>query len=258
MAPPFGNLSNQPLIVRGDRPAGTPSENHVVTVQGAAAGYPLAVTQSSAVWITEDAADGQIGTPFGDIVIGIGGKDTGSGDYTAATFTGGALNVNAFVSGLANNIAEWATTTLGVPVHWGSPNTGAIVIGTNAEMFAGNTPLSVTTSGSPAVSSLNVNVTNQTPSGPYASLPVVSFVAVVGLTSALVLAANTIRKGLTIQNVSLTGVISFAFSSPAVILGAQTLYPGGSFWMDSMDFSTSAIYAIADTVGSNLVIQEFD
>jgi hypothetical protein len=113
--------------------------------------------------------------------------------------------------------------------------------------------------GSPATPVVQVEVVNPTESTnvPYSSDPETPFAVTVDQTSIFVLAANAARKGLTIQNVS-CHVISFAFNSAAVLLGAMTLYPGGSFWMDSYDFSTGAVYAIASANDSNLVVQEFE
>ena len=89
----MANLPQNAVLHKGDRPAGNPDPDYVVTIQGVDGAYPIP-TSTAAVQPTEDAADGTIGATFGDIVIGIGGEDTVSGEYTPATFTSGKLNVN--------------------------------------------------------------------------------------------------------------------------------------------------------------------
>jgi len=132
---PFGNFPEDSYIVRGNRPAGDPSTEHLVTVQGAPGGTPLPITLGAGILPTEDSADGSIGSPFGSVVIGIGGKDTTTGDYVAATFTNGDLNVNASFTGtVSQNVASWAGVTLGAPTAWGVQPTGNI-IGTNTNVL---------------------------------------------------------------------------------------------------------------------------
>jgi hypothetical protein len=56
---------------------------------------------------------------------------------------------------VSQNITQWAGTTLAVPTNWGTAASGE-VIGVNAELFAGSTALSATST------SLNVNLTGGT------------------------------------------------------------------------------------------------
>lgn len=78
----------------------------------------------------------------------------------------------------------------------------------------------------------------------------------VGVTSGLVIAANTARRGLVLTNTS-TGIISFNINGgTAVLRSGITLYPGGHWEMDSYTFTTAAIEGIASVAASNLAIQE--
>jgi hypothetical protein len=63
---------------------------------------------------------------------------------------------NPFSLQFNGNITEWNSIALGNPTTWGTAATGQVVIGVNAEMFAGTTALSATGS------SLNVNITGGT------------------------------------------------------------------------------------------------
>jgi hypothetical protein len=68
----------------------------------------------------------------------------------------------------------------------------------------------------------------------------------VNTTSTIVLAANALRKGLNLTNLSYVTIsISFG-TNPAILFAGITLAPGGSFWMDSSDFTTATVNAIAD------------
>jgi len=80
----------------------------------------------------------------------------------------------------------------------------------------------------------------------------------VSTSSVSVLASNSSRKGCTITNLSFS-TISLAFGGTAAVLfTGLTLGPGGTFWMDSQDFTTAGINAIASDTEGNLAIQEFD
>lgn len=63
-----------------------------------------------------------------------------------------------------DNITEWAGVTLGAPTAFGTAPSGN-VIGANASLFAGQTPLTVSYDGSPAEASLNVHITGGVTSG---------------------------------------------------------------------------------------------
>jgi len=80
----------------------------------------------------------------------------------------------------------------------------------------------------------------------------------IGLTSTSVLAANTLRKGLNLCNISF-GTISISFGSNAAVLyTGVTLGPGGTFWMDATDFTTAAVHAISSQTNTLLAVQEFE
>lgn len=78
----------------------------------------------------------------------------------------------------------------------------------------------------------------------------------VGITSSSVVSANTARKGLILVNTSV-GIISLGIGATAVLYSGVTLYPGGSWTMDSLSFSSEAINAIASVASCNLAVQEF-
>jgi hypothetical protein len=79
----------------------------------------------------------------------------------------------------------------------------------------------------------------------------------VGVASALVLPANPARVSLRCVNTSAER-ISFGLGVDAVLDSGMTLMPSGGVWnMDSMDYTTAAIFAIASGASANLAIQEF-
>lgn len=78
----------------------------------------------------------------------------------------------------------------------------------------------------------------------------------VGVGSSEVVAANPIRTGLTLINISANN-ISFGIGTPAVLSSGITLTPNGVWEMDSFTFSVGAINAIASGAGSTLSIQEY-
>jgi len=79
----------------------------------------------------------------------------------------------------------------------------------------------------------------------------------IALTSTLILAANSLRKGVNICNISF-GTVSLAFGIAAVLYTGITLGPGGTFWMDATDFTTAAIYAISTQSNTTMAVQEFE
>ena len=81
--------------------------------------------------------------------------------------------------------------------------------------------------------------------------------AVVGITSNQIVPSNTSRTGLVLINTS-QNVMSFGLGTAAIYGEGITLLPYGSVWeMDSVTFTTDAIYAIASANNSNVAIQEF-
>jgi hypothetical protein len=82
--------------------------------------------------------------------------------------------------------------------------------------------------------------------------------ASVGMSSAMILASNPLRKGCSIQNTG-SDVISLAFGASAAVLYSGTvLYPGSTFYMDSQDFTTQQINAIASDSSGSVSIQEYE
>lgn len=129
-------------------------------------------------------------------------------------------------------------------------------VGPNGEPIPGDSTLigSQDSSGNlqPASASNPIPVSPQ----PIASAGNIPANVAVGTTSGLVLGANALRKGLTLTNISYE-TISIAFGSNAAVLySGITLGPGGSYWMDAFDFTTSAINAVASDANGSLSVQE--
>lgn len=80
--------------------------------------------------------------------------------------------------------------------------------------------------------------------------------ATVGVTSASAVAANANRRGLVLVNTS-ANRISFGLGATAVLNRGITLTPFGIWVMETFEFTTGAINAIASAASSNLAIQEF-
>jgi hypothetical protein len=84
-------------------------------------------------------------------------------------------------------------------------------------------------------------------------------IVAINTTSTSVLAANPLRKGLNLVNMSYE-TISLAFGANAAVLySGINLGPGGTFWMDATDFTTAAVSAISTLTaeGGYLGVQEF-
>lgn len=81
-------------------------------------------------------------------------------------------------------------------------------------------------------------------------------VATVGVASASAVASNANRRGLILMNNSIN-TIYLGLGATAVIGSGITLYPGGTFQMDSSCLSTAAVNAIASAASSSMAIQEF-
>lgn len=78
----------------------------------------------------------------------------------------------------------------------------------------------------------------------------------VGISSAIALAANPLRKGLVLVNTS-GNVISLGFGTDAILASGVTLAAGASWTLSDADFTNLAVFAIASSGSSNLAIQEF-
>jgi hypothetical protein len=212
------------VLHKGDRPAGDPDPEYVLTVQGVPGAEPLVVTGGAAVQPTEDAADGTIGLPFGDIILAVGGKDTATGTYTPLTLTNGALNINATFSGtVSHNLTEWANTVLAAPTAYGTPPSGN-VIGVNA--YVSNAP-SVDPNNQLETSSigLTLNETGQ---------------ALVGPEPTLITPANADQAGVLITNSS--PVIVYVGTSEVSTTTGLILMPGQFTTIPTV----SAVYGIVE------------
>jgi hypothetical protein len=150
-------------------------------------------------------------------------------NYGTAPAAVSAQGVNAYITNIpavtqsggpwTQNITQWASTNLGIPTSWGTAPTGA-VIGVNAELFSGTTPLT-NTGGS-----LNVDVTNTVPVT-LASTTITGTVAVTQSTSPWVVSlASTTITG----TVAVDGALTNNNAAPtATLLGvlgaiAETAY----------------------------------
>lgn len=78
----------------------------------------------------------------------------------------------------------------------------------------------------------------------------------VGTSSSSAVAANSLRKGLVVINLS-TSNVSFGLGAAAVLNRGITLTPYGTWVMDQYTFTTAEIFAIAAAASSDLSIQEF-
>lgn len=79
----------------------------------------------------------------------------------------------------------------------------------------------------------------------------------VGVASTAVLAANAARKGLILVNTSAAAISLNVVGGTAVLNSGITLYPGGTWVMDSFSYTVAAINGIASVAASNIAIQEF-
>ena len=89
--------------------------------------------------------------------------------------------------------------------------------------------------------------TPQTPAAPTSTS--------VGVTSALIVAANANRTGLVLTNLS-NKTISLGLAATAVLSSGIVLAPGATWIMDAFTFVTGAINAISTGAASTLAIQE--
>lgn len=78
----------------------------------------------------------------------------------------------------------------------------------------------------------------------------------VGTTSTTIVAANASRKGLIIQNISVSQV-SIGIGTTASLGNGITLYPGGTWYMDEFSFSAAQINGDAAVAASAVTVQEF-
>lgn len=78
--------------------------------------------------------------------------------------------------------------------------------------------------------------------------------ATVTASDSVIVAANANRRGLLVINVS-NFTVSLGIGSAAVLNHGKTLFPRGSWQMDSTDFTTAAVHAIASG-SATLAIEE--
>lgn len=81
--------------------------------------------------------------------------------------------------------------------------------------------------------------------------------ATVGASSGLIVPANTARVGLVLQNLATTGNVYLGINIAAVLQSGITLFPGFGWELDAFSFVVDDIFAIADTPGTVVSIQEF-
>jgi len=78
-----------------------------------------------------------------------------------------------------------------------------------------------------------------------------------GLTSSVLVAANTARKGLVITNLSANHISLNLLNGTATLSAGITLYPGWIWQMDNFTFTTNGITVVASAAGSTVSVQEF-
>lgn len=160
---------------------------------------------------------------------------------------------------LAMESIEIGTVDQGIPAAIGNAWPTKITDGVDIlEINAGGEAL-VTATQSGIWTVQPGNTANTTPwlsSTKTALTPASPTAATVGVTTALAVAANASRKGLTLVNTS-NNTISLGFGVAAVLSSGITLGPFGSWVMTEYTFTTAAINAIASGASSNLSIQEY-
>lgn len=75
-------------------------------------------------------------------------------------------------------------------------------------------------------------------------------------TSYEIVPANPIRSTVSIANLHSSAMVYLAIGNPAVLKKGFVLYPSQPYQMDAFDLSPEAIFAISDTAGVELAIQE--
>lgn len=86
--------------------------------------------------------------------------------------------------------------------------------------------------------------------------PLAPATAVVGVASAQAVAKNPARTSLRIVNTSTTARVSLGLGQAAVLDSGLTLMPGGTWNMDSMDYTIESIFAIG-SAAATLSVQQF-
>jgi len=205
--------------------------------------------------------------------INLQGFQVGTGATIGPTYT---LQANTYVVFSFNLTAlPFFQIVLTTPIS----GTGSVTIGYAADSFVNS--MSTSSSGSnpsvgpngspiPADSTLigsedasgnlqPASATNPVPvkNYPLATLAQTPTNITISTSSVTVLAANTLRKGVNICNISY-GTVSLSFGSAAVIFTGVTLGPGGTFWMDESDYTTAAINAISTQGNTVIAVQEFE
>ncbi len=201
--------------------------------------------------------------------INIEGVNVSTGSYVGPTYT---LTANTYIV-LSFNLT--ALPYFQVVLSTAITGTGSVTIGYAADSFVNQMTSSGNASVGPNGTSIPGDSTlvgsedssgNLQPASAANPLPVKTYpAAATGTTptnvaittsSATVLASNANRKGVNICNISF-GTVSLAFGTAAVVYTGVTLGPGGTFWMDSTDFTTAAITAISTQTQTTIAVQEF-
>lgn len=177
-----------------------------------------------------------LGVNVGGTLEGVTGFSLGSTVSVAVSIVDGAGNpITSFGGGIQfpDNAASGPTPTGTLMMGWDSANSKirALKVDANQNLLV-DTVISST--------------------APVALLVPVS------TSSVQVLASNVSRKGCNLTNLSFSTICLSFGGNAAVLFSGVTLGPGGTFWMDSQDFTTDSINAIASDTEGNLAIQEFD
>lgn len=219
----------------------TPSQSSLPTrIVGAVAatGVPTGYVTSDAQGGVIVAGEGTAGTPVGGVLtiqgianaikIAVALSDSSSNGITSTAINSKQrLDVNLASEAVDGATAPFLTQQIGGKDPSG--NAQAISVDVNGVLqVAANVPL---TPGTPAA-------------------------ITVGTSSASILAANSVRKGLIITNQS-ANKIFLGLGTAAVINAGICLLPGGQWNMNEYCFTTLVINAIASAASSAGTLQEF-
>lgn len=112
-------------------------------------------------------------------------------------------------------------------------------------------------SGGPGTSAAYANISGSRISTKIALIGNAPAAVAVGVASALAIAANVNRRGLTLRNTSVNNISLGFGANPAVLNSGITLIPNAEWVMNEYSYSQEAINAIAAGAASNLAVQEF-
>jgi hypothetical protein len=181
----MSNLPQNAYLHKGDRPAGNPDSNYVLTIQGVTGGEAIPITPSAAVVPTEDSADGTIGQPIGTVVILVGAKDN-NGNYAPLQInSSGQLIVDSAATGvgLLNATGQVSVGTGSTQIIAANTSRSGVLItnpSSTVTVYIGNSGLTTSTGAIlPPSSSLTLPVTSAIYGIVASSTQTVSYVEVV-------------------------------------------------------------------------------